>query len=171
MKTPMCYTWLESCGSLLSDGIKKTNMFSHPAEGAIFYDGPHRYFPLCWEAVICKPAWKIPFPFCWNHVMSPSPTEYICTRSKSCFGCLTELPCWPLFMILVVSCMKFILKMLYCSIVAWCGSTQSIKLRFQQIHSTNAKDSRSSFRRALGDGEWWVCKVVEDAAAATCLIA
>ena len=51
MKTPKCYTWLESCGSPLSDGIKK-QIFVHPAERAIFYDGPHRYFPLYWEAVI-----------------------------------------------------------------------------------------------------------------------
>merc|ERR1712110_466745 len=27
MKTPKCYTWLESCGSHLSDGIKKKNIF------------------------------------------------------------------------------------------------------------------------------------------------
>ena len=32
---------------------KGKNIFLHPAERAIFYDGPHRYFPLYWEAVIC----------------------------------------------------------------------------------------------------------------------
>ena len=36
MKTPKCYTWLESCGSHLSDGVKKKNIFLHPAERAIF---------------------------------------------------------------------------------------------------------------------------------------
>ena len=31
---------------------KGKNIFLHPAERAIFYDGPDRYFPLYWEAVI-----------------------------------------------------------------------------------------------------------------------
>ena len=31
---------------------KEKNIFLHPVERMIFYDGPHRYFPLYWEAVI-----------------------------------------------------------------------------------------------------------------------
>ena len=33
---------------------KEKNICFHPSEPAIFYDGPHRYFPLYWEAVINK---------------------------------------------------------------------------------------------------------------------
>ena len=36
---------------------KEKNIFLHPVERMIFYDGPHRYFPLYWEAVICKFWW------------------------------------------------------------------------------------------------------------------
>ena len=31
---------------------KEKNIFLHPVERIIFYDVPHRYFPLYWEAVI-----------------------------------------------------------------------------------------------------------------------
>ena len=33
---------------------KEKNICLHPAERAIFYDGPHRYFLLYWEAVLCN---------------------------------------------------------------------------------------------------------------------
>ena len=31
---------------------EEKNIFLHPVERMIFYDGPHRYFPLYWETVI-----------------------------------------------------------------------------------------------------------------------
>ena len=31
---------------------KEKNIFLHPVERMIFWDAPHRYFPLYWEAVI-----------------------------------------------------------------------------------------------------------------------
>ena len=38
---------------------KGKNIFLHPAERAIFYDGPDRYFPLYWEAVILIQKYKL----------------------------------------------------------------------------------------------------------------
>ena len=63
---------------------KEKNIFLHPVERMIFYDGPHRYFPLHWEAVI---VFRFP-----NNLAIISCNPYIPRKSSTAWwACLSIL--------------------------------------------------------------------------------
>ena len=44
---------------------KEKNIFLHPVERMIFWDAPHRYFPLYWEAVLLEARWQPSHRLCF----------------------------------------------------------------------------------------------------------